>query len=273
MLTASGYYVKNGKAYWYGGFSNAELIELTSANAATFASLSKKYPNVEFASSYASDGKNVYFNGGRIKDADGKTFEVLGFGWGKDARNVYSWHSIISDDAAHYVAVQGGLWKDSMHVFSGDRIVSDDPESLKFIGTVDHRSYHSDSRGILAGEIRIDSVDAATFKPLGHGYSVDKSKVFLIETTKVEIVEDANAQTFQVLSEFYTKDASRVFWRGEKLPDVNPDAFKIISEEHHCSCDDKRVYYKHKIIPNADPRKLPVGKSSKYCNESEIVFE
>lgn len=239
----------------------------------SFAPLSKKYPNVEFASSYASDGKNVYFNGGLIKDADGQTFEVLGFGRGKDARNVYSWYSIISDDAPHYEKVQGGLWKDSKHVFNDDRIVSDDPESLKFIGTVDHRSYHSDSKGILAGEIRIDSADATTFKPLSHGYSADKSKVFLIETTKVEIIEEADARTFQVLSEFYTKDASRVFWRGEKLTDANPGAFKIISEEHHCSCDDKHVYHQNKIIPNTNPAKFPTGKKFKYCNDSEIVFE
>ncbi|MCF0050765.1 DKNYY domain-containing protein [Dyadobacter sp. LJ53] len=273
ILTPSGYYVKNGKAYWYGGFSNAELIELTSANAATFAPLSKKYPTVEFASSYASDGKNVYLNGRRINDADGQTFEVLGFGWGKDARNVYSWYSVVSDDAEHYADAKGGLQKDSKHVYSGDRIVSDDPESLKYIGTVGGRSYHSDSRGIMAGEIRIDSADVATFKPLEHGYSVDQSQVFLIEATKLEIVRAADAKTFQVMSEFYTKDALNVFWRGEKLPGVNAGAFKIISEEHHCSCDDERVYHHYKIIPNADPAKFPVGKRLKYCNDSEILFE
>lgn len=273
ILTASGYYVKNGKAYWYGGFGNAELIELTSANAATFVTLDKKFPNVEFASSYATDRKNVYFNGGRIKEADGQTFEVLGYGWGKDARNVYSWYAIVSDDAEHYTDAKGGLHKDSKHVYSDDRIISDDPESLKFIGTFGNRSYHSDSRGILAGEIRIDSADIATFKPLAHGYSVDKSQVFLIETTQLETVKDADAQTFRVMSEFYTKDAARVFWRGEKLPDANPGAFKIISEEHHCGCDDKRVYHKHKIVPNADPAKFPVGKKFKYCNDSEIVFD
>ncbi|MCF2505932.1 DKNYY domain-containing protein [Dyadobacter sp. CY107] len=273
LLTARGYYVKNGKAYWYGGFSNAELIELTSANAKSFITLDEKFPNVEFASSYASDGKHVYFNGGRIKDADGQTFEVLGYGWGKDARNVYSWYSIVSDDAQHYVDAKGGLKKDSKHVYSGDKIVSDDPESLKFLGTVGYHSYHSDSRGIMSGRTRIDSADVATFRPLDHGYSVDKSQVFLLETTKLEILKDADAKSFQVISEFYTKDAVSVFWRGEKLTDANPGTFKIISEEHHCSCDDKRVYHHNKIVPNADPAKFPAGKKYKYCNDSEIVFD
>ena len=179
ILTPSGYYVKNGKAYWYGGFGNAELIELASANAETFAPLSKKFPNVEFASSYGSDGKIVYIHGRRIKDADGQSFEILGYGLAKDAHNIYSWYSILSDDAEHYVDAKGGLNKDSKHVYSGDRIVSDDPDNLKFIGTVDNRSYHSDSRGVLSGEIRMDSADVATFKPLAHGYSVDKLQVFL----------------------------------------------------------------------------------------------
>ncbi|MCE7064775.1 DKNYY domain-containing protein [Dyadobacter sp. CY326] len=273
VLTARGYYVENGKAYFYGGFSNASVIELKEANAEKFEAFDKRFPGNVNASEYAGDDKVVYYLGSLLKDADSETFEVLDFGLGKDANHVYSRHNVISDDAAHFVKIDGGLFKDSQHVYSGDQIVSDDPNNIKYLGEFGYIKYFSDSKGILANKIRIDSVDVQSFKPLEHGYAIDHSQVFIIQDARLEKVENAHTPSFEVISRFYSKDASSVFWRGDKLPGANPATFKIISEEHHCSCDDKKVYHQNKVVPNADPAKFPVGKKFKYCNDSEIVFE
>ncbi|SKB84724.1 DKNYY domain-containing protein [Dyadobacter psychrophilus] len=273
LLTARGYYVKNGKAYWYGGFSNASLYELTSANADKFVVFDKRFPGYESASEYAGDDKVVYYEGWLIKRADSQTFQILEGSLSKDAKHVFSKWSILSDDAQHFTKVEGGLYKDRKHVYRGGYIVSDDPDNLKFIGEFGYIKYFSDSKGIIANDIRIDSVDVNSFKPLQHGYAVDKSQAFILQDARLERIKNVDTRSFDVLTRYYTRDKSSVFWRGEKLTDANPGTFKIISEEHHCSCDDKRVYHQHKIIPNADPARFPVGKKYKYCNDSEIVFE
>lgn len=273
LLTARGYYVKNGKAYWYGGFSNASLYELTSADAEKFEVYTKRFPGYESASDFAGDDKVVYYEGGLIKGADPRTFQLLGGGLSKDAHHVFSRYSVVSNDAANFARIDGGLFRDSKHVYRGDHVISDDPENIKYLGEFGNIKYFTDSHGVIANDIRIDSVNVESFKPMGHGYSADNSQVFLIYETRLEKVANADAKSFQVISPFYTKDRSSVFWRGRKLPDANPNAFKIISEEHHCSCDDKRVYHHNKIVPNADPAKFPAGKKYKYCNDSEIVFE
>lgn len=272
-LTSRGYYVKNGKAYFYGGFSNASLSELIEADASKFEVFDQRFPGNEYAAEYAGDRKVVYFAGRLIKGADSKTFQVLEYGLAKDINSVYHLHSILSNDPANFTKIEGGFYKDSKHVYLGDHIVSDDPENLKYLGQHGYIEYFRDSKGIIANDIRIDSADVSSFVPLSHGYSKDKSQVFLLSDSRLEKVENADSQSFQVLSGYYTKDFAKVFWRGKELRNANPTTFKIISEEFHCSCDNRQIYFRDKIIPGADPGKIDTGKRLKYCNESEIVFE
>ncbi|MCE7060365.1 DKNYY domain-containing protein [Dyadobacter sp. CY343] len=273
VLTSRGYYVHAGKAYFYGGFSNASLVELTEADATEFKVFGQRFPGNECAAEYAGDNKVVYFAGRLINGADSKTFEVLDYGLGKDVNSVFYRHSVLSDDPANFVKIEGGFYRDSRHVYRGGYIVSDDPVNLKYLGQHGYIEYFSDSKGIIANDIRIDSVDVNSFVPLAHGYSKDKSHVFVIREARLEKVTNADAGSFQVVSKYFTKDSSNVFWRGTEMQEADPQTFKIISEEFHCSCDDRQVYFRNKKIPGADPGKIRAGKRLKYCNENEIVFE
>lgn len=272
-FASRGYYVTNGKAYFYGGFSNASLIELTEADAAKFEVFTERFSGNEHAAEYAGDDKVVYFEGRLIKSADSRTFQVLGYGLAKDRNSVYHLHSILSNDPANFTKIEGGFYKDSKHVYRGDRMVSDDPDNLKYLGQHGYMEYFRDSKGIIANDFRIDSVDVNSFVPLSHGYSKDRSQVFLIIDSQLGKIENVDAESFQVLSGYYTKDLARVFWRGKELRNADPNTFKIISEEFHCSCDNRQIYFRDKIIPGADPGKIDTGKRLKYCNGREIVFE
>src|SRR5688572_15762429 len=73
ILSKAGYYIQNGKVYYYGGFGNATVIALENAVAAQFETLEKRFPEQPFAHLYATDGNQVYFEGKLINGADGKT--------------------------------------------------------------------------------------------------------------------------------------------------------------------------------------------------------
>jgi hypothetical protein len=273
VFTERGYYVKNRKVYFYGGFSNASLIELKEANAEKFQVFNQRFPTQEFALEYAGDDKLVYYLGQLIPGADSPSFEILEYGLGKDKDHVYAQCSSISNDPENFQKTVGGLFKDRSHVYYRDRIVSDDPQNLKYLGKYGHIHYYSDSKGIIANDIRIDSVHIETFKPIAFGYAVDKSNVFLIEDSKIEVLREADAASLTVVSPFYVKDKASVFWRGKKLQGADPTTFRILSEEHHCSFDHNAGYYRDLIIPNTNPSKFPADKKFKYCNEREIVFD
>ncbi len=248
ILSKAGYYIQNDKVYYYGGFGNATVTALENAAAAQFETLEMRFPEQPFAHLYATDGKQVYFEGKLIKGADPKTFSVLGYGLGKDSVHVFAFHSILSDDPAHYVDAKGGLFKDSKHVYDHDRIVSDDPGSLVYIGSSNLRSYHADSKGVFSGSIRINEADASTFKPLLHNYSMDSKTVFLIDEGLPVKLENADPATLKVLSPYYAKDEKHVFWRSHILPGADPASFKITSEEHHQSQDKWRSYRQYFVV-------------------------
>ncbi|WP_162242774.1 DKNYY domain-containing protein [Dyadobacter sp. Leaf189] len=248
ILSKAGYYIQNDKVYYYGGFGNATVTALENAVAAQFETLEKRFPEQPFAHLYATDGNHVYFEGKLINGADGKTFQVFGYGWAKDSQHVFAFHSILSDDPVHFVNVNGGLFKDRKHVYDGYRIVSDDPAHLTYLGSTNLRSYHADGRGVFTGSIRIDPADAETFKPLMHNYSMDAKAVFLIDEGMPLMLEGADPATFKVLSRYYAKDEKNVFWRNYKLPDADPSTFQITSEEHHEGRDQWRRYLQYAVI-------------------------
>jgi len=272
FLAASGYYVRHGKVYYYGGFNNASVKELLGANATSFEVLNEISQGQKSTSLFARDDKRVYYAGELLRNADAQTFKVLGSELGKDNNHVFSRTSVLSNDPENFVELREGFYKDSKTVFMGDRIISDDPKNFSFLEIMDGITYWSDSKGIIANDIRIDSADFHTFWILRYGYSVDKDHVYLIEDASLKILTEIDPKTFRVLSQYYTMDENRVYWRGKVLPHSNPDSFKILNEEVHCSHDGERAYHWNNIIPNADPTKFPEDKRCKYCTDKEVVF-
>lgn len=272
LLAPSGYYVHNDKVYYYGGFNNASIKELPGADAKSFTVLNEISPDREFASLFARDDTQVYYSGEVLENVDPQTFEVLGSELGKDKDRVFSRTSVLSEDPENFVALKDGFYKDSKAVFRNDRIVSNDPMHFNFLKTEDGITYCSDSKGIIANNIRIDSADVSTFKALRYGYSVDKKHVYLIEDATLRMLTGIDPSTFRVLSLYYSADANRVFWRGKELPKTDPSTFKIINEEVHCTHDAERAYHWNNIIPDVDPATFPKDKPCKYCTDRKVVF-
>jgi hypothetical protein len=269
MLSPAGYYLYQGKWHYYGGFSNASFEELDGADSATFEKLEKVFPE----NAYARDKNKAYYNGKVIAGADGQSFTRIESYLSKDHGHVFYMSAVLSDDPAHFTLVDTQVYKDSKQVYWGDRPISGDPAHFRLIGKAGGLSYYADSDGVIANSTRIPGADTASFKVLAHGYSVDKTSVFLMQGTQPEKLAGAIPGSFIVLNAYYASDAGQVFWNGRKIEGAAPATFRILNEEVHCSADDKHAYYRQKLIPHADPARFPKGKSCKYCTDTEIVFQ
>ncbi|MEO6286201.1 MAG: DKNYY domain-containing protein [Dyadobacter sp.] len=270
MLSKSGYHISDDKVYYFGGLSSGPAIELIGADPKSFKNLDEQgFPE----GSYGKDKQHVYFEGKLISNANASSLVRLKGYFSRDQDHVFYLNQILSDDPDHFEFIDDNVHKDCKHVYWSDKIISDDPASFKLIGQSGGSSYYKDQLGILANDTRIPGADAESFKPLAHGYSMDKSKVYLMESTQLQEVPNAEPSSFKVLNAFYTSDSQHVFWRGKPLPDSDPSTFEILNEESHCSRDKKQAYHWDIVIPNTDPTTFPNGKRCKYCTNEKIVFE
>ena len=98
-------------------------------------------------------------------------------------------------------------------------------------------------------------VDAASFKALSEEYSKDKNKVYYkwISPGRFWVVELplADAKSFEVISFNLAKDTQHVWWYGEPLPGVDPKTVELVNAGFVWK-DAKSVWYQRNKIVGAD---------------------
>lgn len=100
-------------------------------------------------------------------------------------------------------------------------------------------------------------VDAASFKALSEEYTKDKNKVYYkwISNERFWVVELplAEAQSFEVISSNLAKDAKSVWWYGEPLPGVDPKTIELVNPGFVWK-DANNVWYQREKISGADAK-------------------
>jgi serine/threonine protein kinase len=100
-------------------------------------------------------------------------------------------------------------------------------------------------------------VDAASFKALSEEYTKDKNKVYYkwISNERFWVVELplADAHSFEVISSNLAKDAKNVWWYGEPLPGVDPKTVELVNPGFVWK-DAKSVWYQREKISGADAK-------------------
>jgi hypothetical protein len=81
--------------------------------------------------------------------------------------------------------------------------------------------------------------------------------------TSIEVVEGADAKTFQQLTKYYGIDKLSVFNETKKLIKRDPATFKVI--KRYVTADKYGVYYDNNIIPNSH------GPSFRFLNDKYAV--
>ncbi len=100
-------------------------------------------------------------------------------------------------------------------------------------------------------------VDAASFKALSEEYTKDKNKVYYkwVSPGRYWIVELplADTKTIEVISANLAKDAKRVWWYGAPLPGVDPQTFELVNAGFVWK-DANSVWYQSTKISGADAK-------------------
>ena len=89
---------------------------------------------------------------------------------------------------------------------------------------------------------KVKNADPATFRNLNNGYGADKSKVFY----KGDEIPEADPTTFKQIKWAYSKDANHVYLHSCLLESANPNEFLILGGSW--SKDRKNVYRGRDLI-------------------------
>ena len=99
---------------------------------------------------YNIDGKNVYWRGRKI-NADGKTFENLTTGYGKDINNIY-WSGKIIDispnEKTSFKSLKYYYAKSKQNVYYKGYIINADPKSFRInkYNEIIYKKYYKDGK-------------------------------------------------------------------------------------------------------------------------------
>ncbi|HMO16108.1 MAG TPA: DKNYY domain-containing protein [Pirellulaceae bacterium] len=100
-------------------------------------------------------------------------------------------------------------------------------------------------------------VDAASFKALSEQYTKDKNKVYYkwISPGRFWVVELplADVPSFEVIGFNLAKDVKHVWWYGQPLQEVDPMTVELVNEGFVWK-DANSVWYQHEKIPGADSK-------------------
>lgn len=100
-------------------------------------------------------------------------------------------------------------------------------------------------------------VDAASFKTLSEEYTKDKNKVYYkwISTDRFWVVElpQADAKSFEVIGFNLAKDVNHVWWYGEPQLEVDPRTVELVNPGFVWK-DANSVWYQRDKIVGADPK-------------------
>jgi serine/threonine protein kinase len=101
------------------------------------------------------------------------------------------------------------------------------------------------------------NIDAISFKALSEEYTKDTNKVYYkwISNGRFWVVELplADAKSFEVIGFNLAKDMSQVWWYGEPLPYVDPITVKLVNDGFVWK-DAKNVWYQRNTISGADTK-------------------
>jgi hypothetical protein len=169
---------------------------------------------VAFNNLAGQDKKHVYFNGYFVEGADPKNFEFFSGSYSRDERNIYyddgsSMIKIDGADSETFELWKGNYYKDKNYVYnSGQKLGGVNPDESIIID--DAGTYLRFRNLIYAGPWLIGKADADTFQVLENGYS---------------------------------KDGHAVYYGNRRVSGAVPDSFRVVTSSDHDAEDNNNVYW------------------------------
>lgn len=194
ILTSCNSHDIDGEKVYYvswneGSGKNKTLIQ--GADAETFKELKH--------SKYAIDKNNVYYEAGRLRDANPKTFISILDYYGKDNRFAYKGGDKIDGaDGKTFEVIEGGPYsKDNKdYYFDTISMKVSDLKTFKILNQNSDFGYWAKDKNYyyLSGK-KYPLADYETFEKIGNGYAKDKIQVYFQDS----IVIGADPKTFKAI--------------------------------------------------------------------------
>lgn len=167
-------------------------------------------------SNYLVRGDEAIYDGKVIREADAKTFQILGQGYAKDQYNVYLDGQVLRfvDPLTFRLKEQGDAYS-----HRGTERPVDNHR-----GDYAHRpTYHKDNFNVYFNGEKVKGASAQTFRDLGDGYGCDSFYAYYFG----EKIAGSAGSSFKLIGHGYSKDAFNVFYNGEKIQGASISSFRV----------------------------------------------
>ena len=219
---------------------------------------------------YTVTAERVYYNGKVIEGADPKTFVGVG-----DTSELQKHNVKVTLDRFEYT-------KDKAHVFYNGKALPDaDVQSFEQVQTISADGerrwgdYYADSKSVFVYGERLEGSAKGTVKKLGSYYFANNGHVYY---GRGSLAKDADAESFEVLSDSIGRDASHVYNSGVSITDkVDLATFRVLDEgESQYAVDERSVYHLpyQSIAPieQADPKSFVVLDRGYSKDQSHVFY-
>lgn len=195
-------------------------IKMDEADYDSFESLNKE-------SRYGKDVSNIYYGDRIIKEADSETFEVF-------------------ENCVNYA-------RDKNNFYYNSWIIEGNYDKLEFLNDC---LYMKDDEYIYIRGGREDNIDYDSFKTFDKSphYFKDKNNIYYWMAL-TEIVEGADLETFEPISEGYAKDKDSVFMSWMKITGADPETIEYVGEGSYVK-DKNHCYFGGDIVEMSECEKI-----------------
>lgn len=198
----------------------------------------------------------VYFGRDIVHGADARTFKDLGFGYGKDSRNVYRFGEVLEFVDPSSFRVDRRFARRPEHGFNqgngnrpehpgmnpGNGHGPGRPEMKPDYGRELSGGYHVTQFDVFYDGQKLQGAYANSFIVMDDGYAKDSFNVWWCGCR----IEEAYSNSFEVLKFGYAKDSFNVWWCGRKLESVFPGNFSVDSNGY--ATDSFHTYFEGRRI-------------------------
>lgn len=202
----------------------------------------------EINKGYFKDNQNVYLNGKKVEGVEANDFVILNSNFAKDNKWVYYGDGGIRNtkinnaDPKTFEYLGGGYGKDKSRYFC----CQTECEVMKGVGknfeVLENGIYAKDNFNAYRLCEKLDRVEALSFRPIGVNYYLDKNAVYFVD----QVVSKADKESFRVLNDIYATDKSGIYYGSIKIPEADPKTFEILSDYY--SKDKTFVYFQDKLL-------------------------
>lgn len=192
---------------------------------------------------YSVIGAKVMYNGKEVKNADAKTFTILGYGYAKDKNRVYLYGTELQYvDATSFrlKTGNGNYGNNQQGGYNGygqqGGYITERPNRNNGYGFgngnygnygMGHNygaAYKVSGNVVYFNGQRVKSAYASSFVDLGYGYGRDKYYAYFYG----EKISGSQGSSFKVLDYGYSVDKYNVYFYGEKVKGAYASSFQVL---------------------------------------------